>query len=137
MKNSFNVYFKKLANNYQKTFNSKPTVSYTEKIDKEFFVSDVDSDGYVEWQPIEVVEKKDWTQIETKLGFNLSKDLKEYYSSYLFLELQGDIDNITLNFYPLENKNEIDNVIYQHFIDGQWAFKDSQHFLLLTWYLSR
>lgn len=128
MKNAINNYYQKLEKTYLEEFNSKPTVTYTEKLNKSLLISKPNEDGEVEWRPKFIDEKIDFRALEKEFGFKISDELKEYYSTYYFLRLRGEIGKIDLRFYPL-NKN-IEETIKQHLKDGRYYFEDEQIFLL-------
>ena len=129
MKEVFDKYFEKLNEVYDTEFKTKPSVPFMEDIDSKLIVSQPDEEDYVEWQPVEFKKELDWKVLEDEIGFELSNELKEYYSTYLFCDLKGYIDKMYFNFYPIYNDN-IFGYVRQHFADGQWIFENSQIFLI-------
>ena len=78
IKEAMTEHYTKLENLYMKDIGTKPSVSYTDQLNKALLISEPDEDMEVEWQLI-AQPAHDWTQIEEKLGFSLMKELKEYY----------------------------------------------------------
>ncbi len=130
IEDAFERYFAKLTENYKATFNTNPTITYTNKLNKKLLISKPNADGKVEWKPLLQETKPDWKKIEKKLGFNICSELKEYYSTYLFCNLEGKIGDKELDFYPITDDKNLAKIIEQHYKDAQWEFPNSQVFLI-------
>lgn len=130
METAFERYFEKLNKSYEDKFNTKPTISYTSSLNKKLIVSKPDKEDYVEWQPLKQSGKANLEKLEKKLGFKLGYDLKDYYTTYLFYTLEGKFKGKQLDFYPIADENNLAKIIEQQYNDGQWAFPNSQTFLL-------
>lgn len=130
MKELFENYYKRLTKYYQEKFNSKPTICYLKEYDKKLVISEEDEDGYVEWQPVYLTQKVDFTKLEQKIGFEICKDLKDFYSTCLLGELSGKLDKQELMFSCITNRKKIISSVEQYYKDGQWLFPDSQIFLI-------
>ena len=130
MEKAFERYFEKLNKNYEAKFKTKPTIANASSLNKKLIVSKPDEEDYVEWQPLKQSGKVNLTKIEKKLGFTLCYDLKEYYTTYLFYTLEGKFKGKQLDFYPIADEKSVEKIIEQQYNDGQWAFPNSQIFLL-------
>lgn len=130
MKEAYKKYFNKLKENYQETFNSKPTVPYSKSYDKKLIVSDKDSEDYIQWEPVYLDGRFNFTKIEQKLGFEICSNLKEFYSTCLFCELRGSFEEKELIFSPILSRKNLMKHIEQNFKDGQWLIPNSEVFLI-------
>ena len=132
LKTAFEVYFKKLTDFNQQKFNKLPTVTYTDTLNSDLLISTADTNGDIEWQPKLQTTPVDWSTLEVTLGFSVCEELKEYYSSYLFLTLAGGYKDIAkqLNFEAIADQNAIPQIILRQSKDGQYYFPNTQIFLL-------
>lgn len=130
MKKAFEQYFSKLNNYAEEKFGTKPTITYTDELNKELLVSEPNEDGEVEWQPKLQKGSIRWDEIEAEIGFSVCQELKEYYSAYLFLMLYGKFGSSYLNFYPIDDSEPVASVIERAFYDAQEVFSHSQMFLI-------
>lgn len=80
---------------WQRQFDSYPKVPFIDEFENnKLYINDlVDEEGYIEWQPKEQISLVDDEIIGKKIGFKLNVQLKEFYSSYCFLELIGKMDS--------------------------------------------
>lgn len=128
MKQAFDQYFENLREFSQKIYNTKPTVFYSDNLNKHLLVMPPNVEGEVEWYPVLQNKKFDFCDIENKLGFEMSKDLKSYYSSYLFLYLDGKFGKVYLYFHPLMFQETIPSTILLHYHNGQYVFPNTRIF---------
>ena len=130
MEESFKSYFSRLNDYAENKFGTKPTVTYTDSLNKELFVSEPDEDGEVEWEPKPQKNVIDWSKLESVFGFSICDELKEYYSSYSFLMLYGKFGTSFLNFFPVNAVEPVDISVKRAFDDAKEVFPDSQIFLI-------
>ncbi|GAP40239.1 SecY-interacting protein Syd [Flexilinea flocculi] len=130
MKNAFEEYFKKLINFSKQTYGAKPTVTFTNGLNKELLVSKSNEEGEVEWLPQLQNIALPWNEIEGKVGFMISKELREYYTTFLFLNLSGKYGGVYLYFQPLSSQEEILRTIFRQYSDAQSVFPHSKTFLI-------
>ncbi len=87
MKEAFDIYFEKVGNAAvflrKKPFNEK--LRHTGL----FLTDTLDSEGYAEWKPVLQDRPADFAKAESRLGFKISEQIKEYVSTYWFLYLDG------------------------------------------------
>lgn len=94
MKEAFDIYFKKLSLSNKDNTGHMPKVAYVKQCDlKEIYImSSLDGYGYAEWQPILQTEPVDFESIEKELKLTIHPHLKEYFSTYWFMQLGGDVE---------------------------------------------
>ena len=131
MLNAISKYYENLKKIYKKNFNSLPTVSFVEDedIDNDLYLSSPNEDGEVEWG-LKKIENLDFLKIEEELGFKINSNLKEYFSSYLFLSLNGRYNEIDFSFDSLKSVNYIKEKILISSKDGKYYFPDNNYFLI-------
>lgn len=130
MKAALKAYFGKLINYNMKHYKKNPTVCYSDELNKLLLTSNVDQDGNVEWLPFEQKKNSALTDIEKTVGVVLCDELKSYYSSYLFLTLEGKYENVYLYFQAISSADAIKRIIIQQQKDGLFYFPNSYTFLL-------
>ena len=103
MKEAFDIYFTKLNEVWQENHRAYPKTFYLKRRDvKDVYVpGTIDEEGYVQWQPKLQTEAVDFELIERELGITIHLHLKEYFSTYWFMQLSG---------YVGENSYSFDNV---------------------------
>lgn len=130
MKNAFEKYFKELLSFSMQTYGTKPTVSYTNNINKELLLSKPNEEGEAEWLPRLQNNSLPWDEVRKKIGFIVCKELREYYSTFLFYTLSGKYGDVYLYFQPLSSQKDIVKTILQQYSDAQYVFPHTQTFLL-------
>lgn len=104
-------------------FNSYPKAPYMEEFDELFIENSTDEEGYAEWKPIEQNTKIEENIIEKTLGIKLNSELKEFYSSYCFMQLIGKMGNGTIvNIDGIPSK-KINEYILEKYIDSSQVDK--------------
>lgn len=89
IKTALENYFLKLESLYFSTFGTKPTVPYSDIIEKSLLIGYPDEDGEIQWIPKVQTKIQNWDNCEERLGFVLCQELKEYYSTFYFLAVSG------------------------------------------------
>lgn len=130
MKNILGKYFEDLKKVYMSVFNTSPTISYSEDLNKELFISTVDENGEIEWEPSLIKNSLNFDKLEKVFNLKFSNELKEYYSTFSFFYITGNYKNIYLWLFPLNDKNNLEQNIREHFSDGKYYFKDKEVFVL-------
>ena len=124
MKEAFDIYFERQRLFWLEKFKTYPKVPLNLRLSKgiEPLIvagTSVDSDGYVQWQPKLQSKSVDFVNLEEELGFKIHSDIKDYFSTYYFLEMIGRLDinecasipfvrNITTSNISGENTQYID-----------------------------
>ncbi|MDL2286103.1 SecY-interacting protein Syd [Desulfococcaceae bacterium OttesenSCG-928-F15] len=132
MKKAFEVFFEKQKKAHQKFFGTNPTVTPTEDMDKSMIISPPDGEGYVEWVPKLQSQAVDWPAIEKDLGFVLGNEIKTYYSTYLFFQLDGELKDKRLFFRPIYNEHAIPALVKLQYDYSQYVFPNTQRFMLAS-----
>ena len=78
MSNIFNNYFEKLEAVYQDIFETKPTICYTENMNKALILGEADLYQEVEWRAVLQNEKIDWEKLETIFKFEINSESTFY-----------------------------------------------------------
>lgn len=130
MKKAFAIYFEKLNKVNYKEFKTYPTVAYTDMLNKDLLIGEPDEDGYIQWQAKIQTQQVDFKSIEMKLGFKLCNEIKDYYSSYLFLLMRGDIRNRDLRFFPIDSEENVENLMLSAHKNGEKYFPGCQMFMI-------
>lgn len=130
MKTAFINYFRKLQVLYEKTFRTRPTVSYTKELNPDLLIGNQDEDGEIQWAPVRQTKVPDWDFLARRLGFTLNEEIIEYYTTFFFLMLSGSYKGCKLNFYCIDGSKIVEQVIIRAFEDAQYIFP-KQAFLLI------
>ena len=131
MRQSFDNYYKKLNVLYKKEYGTRPTVTFDSKLKKEVIISKENSDGEVEWKmyPVSGFSKG---IVSEQLGFKISDDVYEYYSTYYYAHLTGRIDDTILYFIPNGFRDNLISFIKQQYVEASYYFPEKRYFLLGT-----
>ncbi len=94
MKEAFDIYFARLKEYWQKEEGSYPKMYFdscchkhlTPLILKEF---SKDEHGRSQWQPIAQTKPIDFEILEKKLGFSIHQSIKDYFSYFWFVRIEG------------------------------------------------
>ena len=92
MREAFETYFKNLDTSYRQEYGNHPKVVYRSECDKKgiYISGTLDSEGYAEWQPVLQDEPIMFEDLESELGFTIHPHIKQYFTTYWFMQLAGD-----------------------------------------------
>ena len=130
IKTAFDSYFSKLDSLYRSSFGTKPTVPYSDTLNKALIIGSPDEDGEIQWAPKEQDEKFDWNICEDELGFELSRELKDYYNTFYFFAISGAFGSCELHFYRIDGSESIKNIVLRNYNDAQYTFFATEIFLI-------
>ncbi|PHU34427.1 SecY-interacting protein Syd [Pseudobutyrivibrio ruminis] len=130
MKEAFDIFFEKLNRVYEEEFGTKPMIPYSEKWNRDLLVSEPDDEGYVEWEPKLQTETIGWASIEDGLGFKICEELKAFYSTYSFAQLDGDYKKISLCFDLVNLEENVTETILEAYETAQYLFSGEEVFVL-------
>ena len=95
MKEAFDIFFSEMNRNWMEKRGCMPKIPCREKdMEKlEYLIvnSNRSKSGYVEWKPQLQKHDIDFAHCEQKLGFSINMQIKEYVSTYWFVNLEGVI----------------------------------------------
>ena len=133
IKKAMEIYFDKQRDFWQSKFGTLPKVPYNNEnqINNPTIIPDsVDEEDYVEWQPItQEVENIDFSELEARTGIKINPKIKQYYNSYWFLSLVGEIDNTILDFSTIPYGIDIVGLAERCYLSGIEKFPDGRaHF---------
>ena len=100
-------YLKKYFNYWQHKTGFLPKVPFDEEADTTLYIGEVDEYGYIQWMYQENTEEVDFKKWENEVKGELRNEIKEYISSYKFLELVGFLDENIVYFNMINNYEEI------------------------------
>ena len=80
---------------WQVETNTLPKIKYDAYMSEltNMYVGKPDSEERIQWKYVPVNRILDFSDLEAEYDIQLPADLKDYYNSYFFLELNGFIDN--------------------------------------------
>lgn len=90
-------------------------------VDCGLIISEPDREGYYQWKPLEQTTPVDFASIESKLGFGLHKDIKEFISSYFYFMLDADLEGGSINIYPFLPTTDIERNVIDRFEKESYA----------------
>lgn len=132
MSNLFNNYFSKLESIYKDILGTKPTICYTGTLNKTLLPATAKQGEEVEWQAVMQNEKTDFEKLEKIFKFRINDELKEYYSTYCFFYITGNVEGTYIRLYSVGAEKSVETSIRQNHTDGKYDFKASQIFLIGT-----
>lgn len=130
MKEAFDKYFEKLNKLYAEEFGTKPTVSFSETYNNNIFISEPDEYGEAEWEPKLQETAIDWNRLEEELKFKICDELKAYFSTYSFAQLEGDFGKISLCFDPVDLEERVEDSVKNAYKTAQYLYPGSEIFAL-------
>ncbi|WP_315076428.1 SecY-interacting protein Syd [uncultured Clostridium sp.] len=109
VKKALNKYFEKMINGYSKTKQGLPMRPKKVLDNENIYVGMPDEEGWCKWKPIKKNKISNFEDIEKIFGVNINEDIKEYFNSYWFLELEGEFKkkDITLEVVVPERELEV------------------------------
>lgn len=91
MREAFETYFNKLDTRYRNEYGTHPKTVYLSKCDKKgiYISGTLDCEGYAEWLPVLQDEPIMFDDLEKEVGFKIHSDIKQYFTTYWFMQLAG------------------------------------------------
>lgn len=91
-----------------------PSVPFDGEFNTDLYVGEVNEYGYIQWIYQENTKKINFEQIEKEMKIILKKEIKEYLTSYEFLELIGFLDGKLVCFNAINDvKQNIEKIVLQ------------------------
>lgn len=84
-------------------------------------ISEPDRDGYYQWKPVEATTHVDFKSMESKLGFSIHQDIKDFVTSYYYFMLGADIGDAGINIYPFLPTTNVEKYILDSFEKESYA----------------
>lgn len=109
VKVALDKYFKEMIKEYAKTKQGLPMRPKRVIGNESIYVGECDDEGWCRWKPIEKNEINNFEELEELFQIKFNKDIKEYFNSYWFLELEGKFKkkDITLEVVVPERELEM------------------------------
>ena len=81
-------------------------------------VSDSLNNGYIQWRPLRQEKNLDLSDLEKRLNVSIHTQIRQYFTSYWFLSLDGAIGNITFDFCSIPYGIDIPKLIEECYTIG-------------------
>jgi len=118
IRSAFEIYFRKQQDFWLLNYKIPPRVPYNKAINERMIIPGSLSNGYVQWQPLQQEAKVDLSDLEQRLKLLIHPQIKQYFTSYWFLSLIGDIGNATLDFRSIPYGIDIIKIIEECYKTG-------------------
>lgn len=103
IKKYLDEYFKR----WREDHNSLPQIGYDDSKMSSLYVGEVLNEEYIQWQYVPVNRIIDFSELEKKYHICISEEIKEYYNSYFFLDLDGFVEDEYIWFDPIEETTDV------------------------------
>lgn len=122
IKDAMEYFFAKHTIGYLKKWRTYPKCSVRRDIvNCGLVISEPDRDGYYQWKPLEVTTHIDFNSMESKLGFSIHQDIKDFVTSYYYFMLGANIGNADINIYPFLPTTNVEKYILDGFEKNSYA----------------
>ena len=131
VKEAMEYFFAKNNLSWLKNRRSYPKVPARESdLNNGLFISGRDDDGYAQWKPVPLTSPVDFAEIEKELGFEIHQSIKDFYSAYSFMDLDGiENNNDEIWFDKILPEMDISQAIKSGFAIGDEHFlNDDRYF---------
>lgn len=120
MREAFEIYFNKLDISYQERYGTHPRVVYRSECDKKgiYIEGTQDDRGYAQWKPVLQDETVDFEDLENELGFTIHPHIKQYFTTYWFMQLAGNRGEDHFFLTRIEPNTEIKELIRECYEKG-------------------
>lgn len=115
MKNKLKLYLDLYQKYWKEETGDLPKACYDEDLDTQMYVGDVDEEGYIQWNYIEQEAKKDFFD---ECEFKLRDDVKEFLTSFYFMDFSGFIDGQRIDIESINEESELVDKI-EEYDDGE------------------
>ncbi|MHC1686072.1 MAG: SecY-interacting protein Syd [Clostridiaceae bacterium] len=112
MKQVLNDYFERKYLRWEQYKNSLPMICWEEDIPSFMYVGEVDNEGYIQWKAKQKGEIYDFKQVKDDFNVELNPDIKDYFDSYWFLELNGVYEDYSIILEPVAPGIELKDFYY-------------------------
>ena len=120
MKEALENYFTRLESSCQNKNGCMPKTVYVEKCDLHgiYIKSSLDHEGYAEWKPILQNQFIDFEQIEKELGFKINEQIKQFFTTYWFMQMDGNYNGNECYFNKIVPNADIRDIIFKSHHSG-------------------
>lgn len=132
MKNAISNYYLKLDALWLEKRKSNPKIPFNSKMPEFMYYGEKSESGYISWRIHEIKRTFNFIVLDNKIGFNLNSEIKQYFSSYYFLMMKGDIDNIKINLTPITPLIDIETFFSERVRISKEENKDIQKIVIGT-----
>lgn len=107
LKKKIKEYLDEYFKMWKEDYNSLPRIGYDDSEISSLHVGEVLKNGYIQWQYVPVNRIIDFSELEKKYHICISEEIKEYYNSYFFLDLDGFVEDEYIWFDPIEETTDV------------------------------
>lgn len=100
-------YLEKYFSMWKTENNSLPMIPYDEDKETVLYVGEENDDGDIQWKYRPADRTVDFSETEEKFSITIPQEVKEYYNSYWFLQLEGFLGKDYIFFYPIDDTSNI------------------------------
>lgn len=123
IKYAYEQYFLKLKKVYLDTLGTEPTISWDSKLNQKLILSQPDSNGEAQWEPIPA----------SKININgLCNEMIDFYSSYYYFSFSGKYKDVIYNFDSIDSYEKAVLQAKQALADGEYYFKQQNTLLIAS-----
>ena len=87
--------------------NFLPMISYDEDKETLLYVGEENDDGDIQWEYRPADRTVDFSEIERKFSIMIPQEVKEYFNSYWFLQLEGFIGSDYIFMDPIDDTSDV------------------------------
>ena len=129
IKEAMEIYFEKQLKYWQSEYGTYPERPYREEINEIMIIENsLDSENYIQWKPVKQDKSIDFSKLESKLNITINSKIKQFFSSYWFLSMIGDIGDIQLHFISIPYGINVLDLIERYYNYGKRNFPDNIYF---------
>jgi len=122
IKDAMEYFFAKHTIGYLKKWRTYPKCPVRrDMVNCGLVISEPDRDGYYQWKPVEVTTHVDFKSMESKLGFSIHQDIKDFVTSYYYFMLGADIGDADIDIYPFLPTMNVEKYILGSFEKESYA----------------
>lgn len=107
-KEAIKKYFDHLENLYQEKNGDLPYIPYDSEIQDTIYVGEPTKESWIRWKAVEKNTENSLAELELQLNIKFHKSITEYFNSYWFAVLSGNIGDDIYELFPVIPGNEID-----------------------------
>jgi hypothetical protein len=130
LKEAFDIYFSGLNKFWRDRYGTFPKVPNRKTIDNSLVIPNSLEKGYVQWQPRLQQKSYDFRELQKEIGCDIHPQIIDYFTTYWFLGLNGNINDVNLDLRILPSTIDVNklikecyNLALQNFSDKETCFE--------------
>lgn len=119
VKTAMTSYFEWLIAETNRRHHGLPRTPLVEDAEPTLYVGEPDANEYIQWRPMEKTSVHDLGPLERRFGISFHSSIFEYFNSYWFLQLGGQLDRRSIELMPVVPGLELDQftTVLQSLVD--------------------